>query len=145
MRHRKSTKRLGRSSSHLKATSASLVCGLIEERRITTTVAKARMTRRLAEKMVTLVRKGTLAARRQAIAFLKRTQSVDILIRDILPAMSGRQGGYTRIMKLSGRRKDSSEMAILEWVGIVAPDKKRKKKAGKGEEAAAKEAKKPDA
>jgi large subunit ribosomal protein L17 len=116
MRHRNGNTKLGRSSSHHKAMMAALVCGLIKDRRIKTTVSKAKLARSMAEKMVTLGRAGTLAARRQAIAKLRREDIVTILFDEIAPMFDGRNGGYTRIMKLGRRSSDGSEMAILEWV-----------------------------
>ena len=126
MRHKVRDKKLGRSSSHRKALMASLVCHLIEEKRIKTTVMKAKEARRVAEKMVTLGLKGTLAARRQAISVLRRSERVATLFDDVAPQFKERPGGYTRITKLGQRRSDGSEMAILEWVGVDVPDKKRK-------------------
>jgi len=126
MRHQVRDKKLGRSSSHRKALMASLVCHLIEEKRIKTTLMKAKEARRVAEKMVTLGLKGTLAARRQAISTLRRPERVATLFDDIAPQFKERPGGYTRITKLGQRRSDGSEMAILEWVGVDAPDKTRK-------------------
>ena len=126
MRHKVKDKKLGRSSSHRKALMASLVCNLIEEKRIKTTLMKAKESRRVAEKMVTLGLKGTLAARRQAIVTLRRPERVAILFDEIAPQFKDRPGGYTRITKLGQRRSDGSEMAILEWVGVDAPDKTRK-------------------
>ena len=126
MRHKVRDKKLGRSSSHRKALMASLVCHLIEEKRIKTTLMKAKEARRVAEKMVTLGLKGTLAARRQAISTLRRPERVATLFDDVAPKFKERPGGYTRITKLGQRRSDGSEMAILEWVGLDVPDKKRK-------------------
>ena len=126
MRHKVRDKKLGRSSSHRKALMASLVCHLIEEKRIKTTLMKAKEARRVAEKMVTLGLKGTLAARRQAISTLHRPERVATLFDDIAPQFKERPGGYTRITKLGQRSSDGSEMAILEWVGVDAPDKTRK-------------------
>ena len=116
MRHRKKTVKLGRTSAHRNELLANLVCGLIEHRRIKTTVAKAKAARSLAEKMVTLGKKETLAARRQAIATLKQEKLVRILFDDIAPSFESRSGGYTRILKLGRRISDSSEMVLLEWV-----------------------------
>ena len=116
MRHRKKTVKLGRTSAHRNELLANLVCGLIEHRRIKTTVAKAKAARSLAEKMVTLGKKGTLAARRQAIATLKQEGLVRVLFDEIAPGFENRAGGYTRILKLGRRMSDSSEMALLEWV-----------------------------
>jgi len=104
---------------------AAVVCGLIRERRVTTTLAKAKLARSLAEKMVTLGRQGTLAARRRAVSKLRRTDAVAILFDAIAPSFNGRQGGYTRIAKLGPRRSDGSEMAILEWVDMAVPDKSK--------------------
>lgn len=129
MRHRKKNVKLGRTSAHRKATVASLVCNLIEEKRIRTTLAKAKLARSLAEKMVTFSRNGTLAARRRVIAELSSTRHAAKLADEIVPELSDRQGGYTRITKLGQRRSDSSEMVILEWVGIRPPERKKKKKA----------------
>ena len=116
MRHRKKTVKLGRTSAHRNELLANLVCGLIEHRRIKTTVAKAKAARSLAEKMVTLGKKGTLAARRQAIATLKQEGLVRVLFDEIAPGFENRAGGYTRILKLGRRMSDSSEMVLLEWV-----------------------------
>jgi large subunit ribosomal protein L17 len=122
MRHRKSGNKLGRSGAHRRAMLAALVCGLIKEKRIKTTLPKARVTRSLAEKMVTLGRQGTLHARRQAIATLRQPDRVGILFDEIAPRFEGRNGGYTRIVKLGRRSSDGSEMAILEWVdNVTAP------------------------
>jgi large subunit ribosomal protein L17 len=135
MRHLVKDKKLGRSGSHREALMASLVCNLIAEKRITTTLPKAREARRLAEKMVTTARKGTLAARRRALAVLRQEKHVVTLFDDIAPRYTDRPGGYTRILKTGQRPSDGSEMAILEWVDMEVPDKKRKKKA-EGEKAA---------
>lgn len=126
MRHQVRDKKLGRSSSHRKALMASLVCHLIEEKRIKTTLMKAKEARRVAEKMVTLGLKGTLAARRLAISTLRRPERVATLFDEIAPQFKERPGGYTRITKLGQRRSDGSEMAILEWVGVAVADKTRK-------------------
>jgi len=116
MRHRKKTVKLGRTSAHRKELLSNQVCALIDHKRIKTTLPKARATRVLAEKMVTLGKKGTLAARRQAISKLKQTSSVKELFDTIAPSFEGRPGGYTRIIKLGRRASDSSEMVLLEWV-----------------------------
>ncbi|MDA3797903.1 MAG: 50S ribosomal protein L17 [Kiritimatiellae bacterium] len=116
MRHRKSTKRLGRSSSHHKALLASLSCGLIKQKKIKTTLMKAKLAKSFSEKMVTLGKADTLASRRKAIAKLRQEDAVKILFSEIAPTFKDRDGGYTRIVKLGRRRSDGSEMAILEWV-----------------------------
>ena len=125
MRHRTRDKKLGRTAAHRKALMASLVCNLIAERRIRTTLPKAREARRLADQMVTLGRRGTLAARRRAISVLCQPGRVATLFEEIAPSFSERNGGYTRIMRLGRRSSDGSEMALLEWVGLDVPDKKK--------------------
>ena len=122
MRHRKKTVKLGRDSAHREAMLANMVCSLINEKRITTTLPKARAARVLAEKMVTLGKRGDLHARRRAISKLRNQDSVYELFSAIAPAFEERQGGYTRIVKKGKRSSDASEMAILEWVDVtVAP------------------------
>ena len=116
MRHRKKTVKLGRTSAHRKELLANQVCALIDHKRIKTTLQKARATRVLAEKMITLGKQGTLAARRRAISKLKQKGSVKELFDSIAPSFSERSGGYTRIIKLGSRISDSSEMVYLEWV-----------------------------
>jgi large subunit ribosomal protein L17 len=116
MRHRKKTVKLGRSQAHRDALLANQVCSLIIHQRIRTTLAKAKATRSLAEKMVTLGKKGTLHARRTAAAYLHQADAVKRLFEDIAPRSASRAGGYTRIIKLGARKSDSAPMAILEWV-----------------------------
>ena len=124
MRHRKNSTKLGRTSAHQKALTASLVCNLIRQRRITTTLAKAKLARTMAEKMDTLGRRGVaeeaekngVSKRRLAVARLGQREAVAALFSEIVPQMEGRAGGFTRILKLGRRPSDSSEMAILEWV-----------------------------
>jgi len=120
MRHRKKTVKLGRTSAHRNELLANLVCALIDNKRIKTTLPKAKAARSLAEKMVTLGKKGTLAARRQAIATLKNEASVKELFEAVAPVFAERSGGYTRIIKLGRRISDSSEMVLLEWVDSIA-------------------------
>lgn len=121
MRHLKKTVKLGRTGAHRNAMLANQVCSLIAERRIKTTISKAKATRSLAEKMVTLGKAGTLASRRQALATLKQPEQVKKLFEVIAPGFASRAGGYTRITKLGPRMSDSSEMVILEWVEAAVP------------------------
>jgi len=120
MRHRKKTVKLGRTSAHRNELLANLVCALIDSKRIKTTLPKAKAARSLAEKMVTLGKKGTLAARRQAVSTLKNEKSVKELFDAVAPAFAGRSGGYTRIIKLGRRISDGSEMVLIEWVEAAA-------------------------
>jgi large subunit ribosomal protein L17 len=137
MRHLKRTAKLGRTFEHRNAMLANMVCSLIKHKRITTTLAKAKAARSVAEKIVTLGKRGTLHARRLAAARLHahgpteqltkdekkkwRAQEdvLRILFEDIAPAFKGRAGGYTRIVKLEQRPGDSANKAILEWVDEV--------------------------
>ena len=121
MRHLKRTAKLGRTSEHRNAMLANLVCSLIEHKRVTTTLAKAKAARSVAEKMVTLGKKGTIAHRRLAVARLHQENAAKILFKEIAPAFKDRSSGYTRIVKLGQRQGDSAQKAILEWVDNVAP------------------------
>ena len=107
MRHRKHTFKIGRTSAHRRSLLANAVCSLIEHGRITTTLVKAKEIRRLAEKMVTLGKTGTLHTRRQAIAELQQVDKVGKLFSEIAPGFKERQGGYTRMMKLGPRDRKS--------------------------------------
>jgi large subunit ribosomal protein L17 len=120
MRHQKKTVKLGRSQAHRDALLANQVCSLIIHQRIRTTLAKAKAARPLAEKMVTLGKKGTLHARRTAAAYLHQADAVKKLFNEIAPRSATRQGGYTRIVKLGPRKSDSAPMAVLEWVDAAA-------------------------
>jgi large subunit ribosomal protein L17 len=117
MRHQRKTVKLGRSQSHRDALLANQVISLIQHDRIKTTLAKAKAVRPFAEKLITIGRKNTLHARRLALAYLFHNQAaVRALFEKVAPRTAGRNGGYTRIIKLGSRNSDSSEMALLEWV-----------------------------
>ncbi|MEA1928108.1 MAG: 50S ribosomal protein L17 [Candidatus Auribacterota bacterium] len=117
MRHRKKTVKLNRTTSHRKALLANLVSSLIREEAIVTTVAKARAARPLAEKMVTLAKKNTLATRRRAIKILRNKEAVRKLFSELGPRFAIRPGGYTRLLKLArGRRGDGAPMARLSFL-----------------------------
>jgi large subunit ribosomal protein L17 len=118
MRHLKRTAKLGRTSEHRNMMLANLVCSLITENRVTTTVAKAKAARSVAEKMVTLAKKSNLHARRLCVARLHQEDAVKRLFKEIAPVFKDRRGGYTRIMRLNQRRGDSAQLAILEWVEL---------------------------
>lgn len=120
MRHRKQTAKLGRTGSHRNAMLANLVCSLIKHKRVTTTLAKAKAARSVAEKMVTLGKSGTIHDRRLAAARLHQEDAVKILFNEIAPQQKDRRGGYTRIVKLSRRQGDAADTAILEWVDFTA-------------------------
>ncbi len=118
MRHRKKTVKLQRDTAHRRSLLANLACSLIEHGRIRTTLAKAKALRPVAEKMVTLAKRGDLHARRQAIAFLRQKENVKKLFGEVGPASKDRQGGYCRITKLGARVSDSEPMAYIEWTDI---------------------------
>jgi large subunit ribosomal protein L17 len=122
MRHLKRTAKLGRTGEHRNAMLANLVCSLIKHRRVTTTLAKAKAARSVAEKMVTLGKRGTIQDRRLAAARLHQEDVVKILFNEIAPSQKERHGGYTRIVKLNQRQGDASQRAILEFVDLpLAP------------------------
>jgi len=129
MRHRKNTFKLGRTSSHREALLASLVSSLITNKRITTTVRKAKQAGSMAEKMVSLAREGSLASRRRAVSKLRNVEAVKALFEDIVPKLGERAGGCTRVVRLGRRTGDGAELALLEWVDMAAPIAGRKKKA----------------
>src|SRR6187401_863341 len=118
MRHLKRTAKLGRTGQHRNAMLANLVCSLIKHKRVTTSLAKAKAARSVAEKMVTLGKRGTLHNRRLAVARLHQEDAVKILFNEIAPAQKERHGGYTRIVRLNQRQGDAGQLAILEWVDL---------------------------
>ena len=121
MRHQKNTVKLGRSASHRDALLANQVCSLIEHTRITTTLAKAKAVRPLAEKLLTLANKGTVHARRIALAYLHHNEdAVSKLFAEVAPRSATRNGGYTRIIKTGQRQSDATPMAFIEWVDQAA-------------------------
>jgi large subunit ribosomal protein L17 len=140
MRHQKKTLKLGLTAAHRKALLANQVCSLIEHERIKTTLAKAKAVRPLAEKMVTLGKKGSLHARRTALAVLRQKGAVRKLFEDIAARSADRNGGYTRIVKLGARKSDSAPVAFIEWVDapevIAEPalDEKGKKRKAEDDE-----------
>lgn len=127
MRHRVVSSTFGLSVPHRKAMLVALVCSLIDERRIKTTLPRARAARRLAERMVTLAKAGTVASRRKAASVLQRKSVVNTLFNDIAPQCQDRAGGYVRITKTGQRKSDNSTMAVMEWVTIKPMDKKKKR------------------
>ena len=116
MRHQRAGKKLGRDSAHRRALYANLAGALIEHGRIKTTEAKAKAVKPLAEQMITLGKRGDLAARRHAISTLRSNDVVHQLFADIAPRFADRNGGYTRIVKLGPRQGDAAAMVYLELV-----------------------------
>lgn len=117
MRHRKGGFKLGRNTSHRRALLRNLVTSVILNDRIHTTVTKAKASRPLVEKMVTLGKNGSVHARRQALAYLMTPESVDRLFGTVAPRYATRNGGYTRIVRTGQRQGDAAEMAFIELLG----------------------------
>lgn len=116
MRHKIAGRKLDRSSGHRRALYRNLVTDLLDHEKITTTEAKAKEVRGLAEKMITLGKTGSLSSRRQALAFIFEKKVVDKVFDDLAPRFAERPGGYTRITKLGRRLGDGSAMVQLELV-----------------------------
>ena len=117
MRHKYSGRKLGRTSSHRIAMFRNMVTSLFEHERIVTTTEKAKEARPIAEKMITLAKRGDLHARRQVLSFIRSKDVVEKLFTEIKDNFDDRKGGYTRIIKTGVRRGDCASMAILELVG----------------------------
>ncbi|HHW06111.1 MAG TPA: 50S ribosomal protein L17 [Clostridia bacterium] len=108
------TRKLGMKTDHRKAMLRNMVTSLLKEGRIETTEPRAKELRRVAEKMITLGKKGDLHARRQALAYIREEDVVRKLFAEIAPRYADRQGGYTRIIKKGYRRGDAAEMVLIE-------------------------------
>jgi len=127
MRHQVKRRYLRRDSAHRAALLRNLVTSLIEKERMTTTVAKAKAAKPIAEKMITLAKRNTLHARRQALGYITKESVVQKLFDTIGPRFSERPGGYTRIVKLAPRAGDGAEMAMIEMIGSEFKKKTKKK------------------
>ncbi len=127
MRHLVKGKRLRRNTAQRRALLRNLVTSFLEKERMRTTLAKAKATRPLAEKMITLAKKNTLHARRQTLRFIYKKTVVKKLFDEIGPRFSERPGGYTRIVKIGPRAGDGADMAILELIGTEYKKKGKKK------------------
>jgi large subunit ribosomal protein L17 len=114
MRHLKSGRKLNRSASHRRALLRNLVTSLLQHEHLQTTDAKAKELRRWADRMITLGKRGTLHARRQALAFVRSRAVVAKLFDDIAPRFRLRPGGYTRVTKLGSRRGDAAPLSLIE-------------------------------
>ncbi len=129
MRHRVRTRRLGVRTSHRKAMMRNMVTSLMEHGRIVTTITRAKELRRLADRMVTLGKDGSLHARRQALSVIRDRQVVAKLFEEWSPKFADRNGGYTRIVRLGPRRGDATMMAVIELaVESIKPGKKKQRK-----------------
>ena len=117
MRHRKGGFKLGRNTSHRRALLRNLVTSIILNDKVHTTITKAKATKPIVEKMITLGKNGSVHARRQALAYMMTPESVDRLFAIVAPRYATRPGGYSRIIRTGVRKGDSSEMAFIELLG----------------------------
>jgi large subunit ribosomal protein L17 len=119
VRHRKAGRKLGRDAAQRRALYSNLACALIEHGRIKTTEAKAKEVRPIVEEMITLGKRGDLAAHRHAVRFLRSKEIAHLLFSEIAPRFAERPGGYTRIVKIGPRQGDAALMVYLELVDYV--------------------------
>ncbi|HVN47193.1 MAG TPA: 50S ribosomal protein L17 [Bacteroidota bacterium] len=140
MRHQKSGRKLKRTASHRKATLSALSTALIAHKRIKTTIAKAKETRRVVEKLITTAKNAVahetteqknIAARREVFSYLRSRSAVTALFTEIAPKVATRAGGYTRIVKLGQRQGDGAEVAVVELVDFNIGQEKAAAKAAK--------------
>ena len=126
MRHRVDTFKVGRSSAHRRSMLANMVSSLFEHGSIQTTVVKAKAARSFAERLITIGKKGDLHRRRLAVSKLRDKGAVKKLFDEIAPGYEGRNGGYTRIMKLGNRKGDNAPIVIMELVTEPCTPKAKK-------------------
>jgi large subunit ribosomal protein L17 len=119
VRHRKAGRKLGRDAARRRALYSNLAAALIEHGRIKTTEAKAKEVRPIVEEMITLGKRGDVAAHRQAVAFLRSKEIAHVLFSEVAPRFAERPGGYTRILKIGPRQGDAARMVYLELVDYV--------------------------
>src|SRR5512139_232354 len=132
MRHAKDHRKLGRSPAHRKSLLRNLMNSLVISERIETTVPRAKELRRLADRLITLGKRETLHARRRVFSLLSNKAATDKIFASLAGRYTGREGGYTRIVRTGYRAGDGAEMAILEYLPVA-----EKKAAGKGKKKAA--------
>lgn len=120
MRHRKRHGKLGRTSSHRKAMLRNMVTSLLDHEKIETTDAKAKEVRRLAEKMITLGKRGTLHARRQCLSIVRDRAVAAKIFEELADRYRQREGGYTRILKVGNRAGDAAPLSLVELVDTPA-------------------------
>jgi len=146
MRHRNAGRKLGRKTPHRISMFRNMVTSLLDKERIRTTLPRAKEVRPIAERMITLGKRESLHARRQALAYVKDPEVVGKLFKTLAPRFAQRNGGYTRIIRLGFREGDGAQMAILELIGSgFKAAKKDEKKAGKKAKKTEKEAPAADA
>ena len=131
MRHLKAGRKLGRNTSHRIATLRNMVTSLIEHEKIQTTDAKAKELRRLADKMITLGKRGDLHARRQAMRVIRQKSVAKKLFDDVALRFKDTDGGYTRIIKVKRRHGDNAPVSVIEFSVLGEAEKKKGKKSEK--------------
>lgn len=139
MRHNRQTHRLGRNHNERQAMLENLVTSLLHHQEIKTTLQKAKAAQRLAERVITLGKKDSLASRRQVFSYLQDHRLTSKLFKDVAPRFKNRQGGYTRILQLDRRKGDGAQLALLQLTEKevkAVPAKTKKSAAGKGKAAA---------
>jgi len=124
MRHRKRGRQLGRDTDHRRALFRNLVTSLLEHEKIETTEAKAKELRGIADRMISLGKRGDLHARRLALAYVQSRSVVEKLFSDIAPRFTDRNGGYTRLIKTRVRPGDGARMSLVELVELREKPKK---------------------
>ncbi len=127
MRHGKAGSKLGRTTSHRKAMLRNMVTSFLKYEQVKTTDVKAKELKKVAEKMITLGKRGDLHARRQALAFVRDPAIVGKLFSELSERYSGRAGGYTRIVKMGYRTGDNAPLSVIEFVDAVQRQKPKKK------------------
>ncbi len=131
MRHRVEKRKRGRSTAHRDAMLRNMVTSLLEYERIATTVAKAKELRRVADRMITLAKRGDLHARREALKVIRKKEVVKKLFAELAIQFQGREGGYTRILRLGRRPGDNADMALIELTAKTMEKKEKKAPAKK--------------
>ncbi len=142
MRHKVAGFKLGRTTSHRRSLLRNLVTSLILEERIETTIPKAKAMRPIAEKMITLGKRGDLAARRQAHSYLMTSAAVDKLFDTIGPRFGDREGGFTRMVRIGWQKGDGADKAFVELLGSEKLQEEKKQKRAETRAKRAAEAKK---
>jgi large subunit ribosomal protein L17 len=143
MNHHIAGRKLGRTTDHKLAMLRNLVTSLITHERLTTTEAKAKELRRIADRMITLGKKGNLTAIRKAAQTVRTKEALSKLFNDLAPLFAARNGGYTRIIHYKNRHGDHAPMAIIEWTESAAvnePEEKTTKKKAAEKKASEKKA-----
>ncbi len=141
MRHRRTVRKLSINTSHRKAMLANLAKALVENKKIKTTLARAKETRKVVERLISFAKKGTLAARRHTLSVIRSKEAVSTLFTEIAPQYKSREGGYTRIVKLGQRSGDGASLAYLELIGFEGVKKEKKKEKEETEKEKGKEEK----